>query len=128
MSTSDTPVTPPGGDFTPALLSLAVESWRFSRAYLRLVARLELTEQPRFLSQYRYFQKQVEQQLEAAGFKLVDLEGQSFDAGMAATAINLADFSNEDKLVVDQMLEPVIMDGQGLVKMGTVLLKRADRT
>ncbi len=68
----------------------------------------------------------MEQQLNAAGFTLVDLEGQRFDAGMAATAINLPDFLTGDELVVDQMLEPVIMNAQGLVKMGTVLLKRAE--
>lgn len=114
-------------DITSALLGLAVESWRFSRSYERLVRRLDKAEQARFHNQQRYFQQQVEEKLRTTGFKLVDLEGQSFDAGMAATAINLADFEPGVALVVDQMLEPVIMDSLGLVKMGTVLLKTAEQ-
>lgn len=113
-----------------ALLSLAVESWRFVRSYARVVAKLAPSEQARFQSQQRYFQKQLEEKLQSVGFTLVDLEGHSFDPGMAATAINLADFSAESssgfELVVDQMLEPVIMNAQGLVKMGTVLLKQVE--
>lgn len=115
------------GDATiEALLAIAVESWRFSRSFTRLVARLDGGEQARFLSQQRYFQKQLEDQLRIAGFRLVDLEGQPFDAGMAATAINLADFQTGDELVVDQMLEPVIMGNDGLARMGTVILRKED--
>ena len=43
-----------------------------------------------------------------------------------ATMVNLADFTPEDTLVVDQMLEPVIMGEQGVVKMGTAILQKAE--
>lgn len=107
-----------------SLLSLAIEGWRFTRAYLRLISKLDAGEQNRFVSQCRYFQKQVEDQLGIAGYKLVNIEGHPFDPGMAATAINLSDFLPEDKLIVEQMLEPIIMSENGVVKMGTVILRK----
>jgi len=109
-----------------ALLSLAVEGWRFTRAYLRLIAKLDAGDQNRFASQYRYFQKQMEDKLGDVGFRLVNIEGLPFDPGMAATALNLGDFLSEDKLIVDQMLEPIIMSEAGIVKMGTVLLRKVE--
>ena len=109
-----------------ALLSLAVEGWRFTRAYLRLISKLDAGDQNRFASQYRYFQKQLEDKLGVIGFRFVNIEGLPFDPGMAATAINISDFHSEDRLIVDQMLEPIIMSETGIIKMGTVLLRKVD--
>jgi len=44
---------------------------------------------------------------------------------MAATALNIADFGADDHLLVDQMLEPIIMGADGLVRAGTVMLRKA---
>lgn len=109
-----------------ALLSLAVEGWRFTRTYLRLISKLDAGDQNRFASHYRYFQKQLEDRLGDAGLRLVNIEGLPFDPGMAATAINISDFLSEDRLIVDQMLEPIIMSETGIVKMGTILLRRVE--
>jgi hypothetical protein len=109
-----------------ALLDLAVEGWRFTRSYFRLISKLDAGDQNRFVSQYRYFQKQLEDKLSVVGFRLVNIEGLPFDPGMAATAINLSDFLSEDKLIVDQMLEPIIMSETGVIKMGTVLLRKVE--
>ena len=54
----------------------------------------------------------------------MNLEGQAFDAGAAATPLNISDFSPDDVLVVEQMIEPIIMDSVGIVRTGTVLLAR----
>ncbi|MBF0319504.1 MAG: hypothetical protein HQL01_06860 [Nitrospirae bacterium] len=108
-----------------ALLSLVVESWRFTRVYLRLISKLDAGEQNRFVSQYRYFQKQMEDKLGDVGYQLVNIEGHPFDSGTAATAININDFLSEDSLIVDQMIEPIIMSDTGsIAKMGTVLLRK----
>ena len=47
--------------------------------------------------------------LDASGLKLVNVEGQLFDPGMAASALNIGDFGPDDDLFVDQMVEPIIM-------------------
>ena len=58
-----------------ALLSLAVEGWRFARSYLRLISKLDAGDQNRFASQYRYFQKQLEDKVADVGFRLVNIGG-----------------------------------------------------
>jgi len=111
-------------DIHSPLLKLAVESWRFSKIFSRAISKLDAGEQGRFVSQHRYYLKQLEEHLSAAGFSLVNLEGQPFDPGMAATPLNIEDFAPEDSLFVDQMIEPIIMSNGGLVKMGTVILRK----
>jgi hypothetical protein len=108
-----------------SLIDIAVESWRFSRLFARVVSKLDAGEGARYANQMRYFQKKVEENLDAAGLKLVNVEGQPFDAGMAASALNISDFGPDDALLVDQMVEPIIMGPAGLRKQGTVMLRKA---
>lgn len=107
-----------------ALVSLAVETWRMLKLLDRLLAKMDAGEGQRYIGQARYFKQQVEDNLEAAGLKLVNVEGQMFDPGMAAAALNLGDFMPEDELLVDQMIEPIIMGSSGVRKEGTVMLRR----
>jgi hypothetical protein len=44
--------------------------------------------------------------------------------GMAASALNIGDFGPDDALLVDQMVEPIIMGPEGLVRSGTVMLRK----
>jgi hypothetical protein len=107
-----------------SLIDIAVESWKFSRVFSRALTKLDAGEAGRYVSQLRYFQKRLEQGLDAAGLKLVNLEGQPFDAGLAASPLNAEDFGPDDQLIVDQMVEPVIMGPDGLKKQGTVMLRK----
>jgi hypothetical protein len=109
-----------------SLLELAVETWRLSRLFSRVLARLDAGEASRYASQLRYFQKRVEEHLEAAGLRAVNLEGEPFDPGIAASALNLGDFSPGDPLLVDQMVEPIIMGPEGVKKEGTIMLRKAE--
>src|SRR5262249_2925917 len=107
-----------------ALLDLAVEGWRIARLFSRVLGKLDAGEGARYVNQVRYFTKRVEESLEGAGLRLVNLEGQPYDTGMPATALNIEDFAPEDDLYVDQVLEPVIMGPQGVVKTGTIMLRK----
>jgi hypothetical protein len=107
-----------------SLIEMAVESWRFARLFGRLVTKLDAGEGSRYVNQLRYFQKKLEDSLEASGMKIVNVEGQPFDPGMAASAINIGDFGPDDVLLVDQMVEPIIMGAEGLRKQGTVMLRK----
>ncbi|SKC83390.1 hypothetical protein SAMN05445504_3617 [Burkholderia sp. CF099] len=109
-----------------SLIDVAVESWRFSRLFARVVNKLDAGEAGKYVNQLRYFQKKVEESLGSSGLKLVNVEGQPYDPGMAAEALNLGDFGPDDELLVDQMLEPIIMGPNGLRKQGTVMLKKVD--
>ena len=69
-----------------SLIDIAVESWRFSRLFGKVVSKLDAGESGRYANQLRYFQKKVEESLESSGLKLVNVEGQPYDPGMAASA------------------------------------------
>lgn len=109
-----------------ALIKLAVESWKFSRTVARSMARLDPSEASKIDRQFRWFSKQVEEALQDAGLKLVNLEGQAYDVGDAATPLNLEDFEPGESLIISQMIEPVIMGNDGLVATGTVMLGKAE--
>jgi hypothetical protein len=109
---------------TQLLIDLAVESWRFAKVFARVVSKLDLSHQGRYESQYRWYLKRLQEHLETAGIRLVNVEGQAFDPGMAATAVNGDAFEPEDRVVVDQMLEPIVMGVDGVLRTGTVLLRR----
>lgn len=108
-----------------SLIDMAIESWRFSRLFARVLNKLDAGEATRYTNQLRYFQKRVDDNLEAVGLKLVNVEGQPYDPGIAASAVNIGDFGADDALLVDQMVEPIIMGPNGLKKEGTVMLRKA---
>jgi hypothetical protein len=70
--------------------------------------------------------KRLEESLEAAAMRLVNVEGQPYEPGMAAAALNLGDFGPDDPLLVDQMVEPIIMGPEGLLRAGTIMLRKAE--
>ena len=121
------PSTQPDTAERQALIDVSIESWKFARLFARVISRLEAGEQSRYDGQLRWHLKRLEEHLSAAGLRLVSIEGQAFDPGIAATAINGGDFAAEDTLYVDQMLEPIIMNSSGLVRGGTVLLRKLER-
>ncbi len=107
-----------------SLIDLAVESWRFARLFSRVINKLDASEAARYVNQLRYFQKKVEESLEASGLKIVNIEGHPFDPGIAASALNIGDFGPDDVLLINQMVEPIIMGPEGLRKQGTVMLRK----
>ena len=108
------------------IISMAIETWRFRRIFDRLLTKLDPNDQKRYQTQMRWFEKKLEEFLAQFGWQIVDVEGHPFDPGMAATPLNIEDFDEEDSLMVDQMLEPIIMGKDELVKTGTVVLKKEE--
>ena len=115
----------PTGDCPPALAELAVESWRFAKEYRRLVKKLDANEQNRFANKVDYFLQRLHSCLAERGLTLVSLEGQSYEMGIAADVLNLDDYSPGDDLIIDQMIEPVVMGPDGIVRTGKAMVRRA---
>ena len=109
-----------------SLIDLSVDSWRFTRLVSRLLSKLDAGDGARYVSQYRYYLKRIEESLAAAGMRLVNVEGERYDTGMAATPLNIGDFGPDDILLVDQMVEPIIMGECGLVRSGTIMLRKVE--
>ncbi len=96
-----------------AVINMAVESWRFGRVFDRLLTKLDAGEHKRYQSQFRWFLKKVEESLYQSGLRIVNVEGHTYDPGIAATPLNIDEFDENDRLIVDQMLEPIIMAMRG---------------
>jgi hypothetical protein len=112
-------------DCQTEMAELAVESWRFAEEYRRLIFKLDANEQSRFESKLRYFKERVLSCLAGGGLSLVTLEGNRYEMGIAADVLNLGDYSSNDDLIIDQMIEPVIMGPNGIVRTGKAMVRRA---
>lgn len=107
-----------------SFINQVVESWRFCKVFEKVLSKLDAGEQNRYIGQYRWFLKKLDESLIRLGMKIVDIEGQRFDPGMAVTPLNLSEFDGKDILMIDQMLEPIIMNSKGLLRSGVVTLRR----
>jgi hypothetical protein len=109
-----------------SLISIASELFRFQYVFEKAVSKLALDEQGKYMSQYGWFAKKVYRALDDVHLKLVNLEGQQYDSGMAVTPLNIDEFQESDQLYVAQMIEPIIMCDDAVMKMGTVILGRVE--
>lgn len=109
-----------------SLTTIAMEAWRFGKVFERVLMKLDAGEQNRYTGQLRWFIKKIEESMAEAELRIVNVEGHPFDPGIAATPLNIEDFDAEDSLVVDQMLEPIIMGKNGILKTGTITLRKVE--
>lgn len=111
-----------------AFLHLATESWRFVRVFKKALRDIDEKKQKRYAGRLDWYEKQLGEAMEKFGCQFVDLTGKPYDTGVAATPLNLNDFKAEESLVIDYMMEPTILDGDGrIVQIGTVMLRRAEK-
>lgn len=107
-----------------SVIEIAVEHYRFKNTFMKAISKLDFDEQSKYMSQFAWFSKKVTKALEDAGLRIISLEGQAYDPGMAVTPLNIDDFEVEDELKIIQMIEPIIMQEDTVLKTGTVLLGR----
>lgn len=109
------------------IVRIVTENWRLMKLFMKVITKLDASEANRYFNQVRYFQKTIHDSLEEAGMKLVNLEGQFFDPGMAATPLNIDEFETEDKLLVEQMIEPLIMKDGTIRKQAIINLVKVEQ-
>lgn len=110
-----------------SLISIASELYRFQRVFEKAISKLDMDERSKYMSQYAWFSKKVYKALDEANLKLLNLEGQLYDPGMAITPLNIEDFDANDRLFVQQMMEPIIMENESIIKTGTAILGRIEK-
>lgn len=110
-----------------SLVSIASETYRVEKVFERVMKSLPPEEQSKYMSQFSWFSKKVSRALNEAGLRVVNLEGSIYDPGMAIAPLNLDDFEIEDTLVVEQMIEPIIMQEDAVRKIGTAVLGRIEK-
>lgn len=112
---------------TVTLTDFAVEIWRLPKMLRKLVAKLDLDEQQKYVSQFNWFNKKAIDFLQSEGISIAEFEGLPFDAGIPIKPINIGDFSPDDELVIEQILEPVIMQNGKIIKTGSAILKKVEK-
>lgn len=105
------------------LIDVAIEGWRLSRLFLKSISTTDLKSAQRQSNQIKYFNRKVDDALGEFGLTIVSLEGQPYDGGMAATPLNAGDFEQDEGLVVDVMMEPIVMGPDGVRRTGTMMLR-----
>jgi len=114
--------------YEEAIIKLIVENWRLTKLFQKVTSKLDPSEQNRYVNQLRYFQKTIENSLQDVNMKIVHLEGQKYDSGMAVSPMNIDEFEEEDPLIIEQVLEPLIMGSDGSIKKtGLVTLRKAKK-
>ena len=109
------------------LITIGSEMFRFKRVFAKAISKLDIEEQTKYNSQFSWFSKRVTKALDDSGLRIVDLDGQPYDPGMAVTPLNIEEFETDDVLYVAQTMEPIIMQNDAVVKTGTVLLGRIEK-
>ena len=110
-----------------SLVVIASELYRFQNVFEKAISKLDLDDQKKYMSQYSWFSKRVTKAIDEAGLKIVNVEGQPYDPGMALTPLNIEDFEVDDILYVEKMMEPIIMENGSIVKTGTAILGRTEK-
>ena len=110
-----------------SLISIASELFRFQKVFEKAISKLDIDERNKYVSQYAWFSKKVYKALDEANLKLLNIEGQLYDPGMAVTPLNIDDFDADDRWYVLQTIEPIIMQDDKVFKTGTVILGRIEK-
>ena len=107
-----------------SLVAIATETFRVSKVLEKVLTKIDAEDQQKYASQFAWFFKKVTKELELNGIRLVNLEGKEYQPGDAIVPLNIADFSPNETLYIQQMIEPIIMNDGTILKTGTALLER----
>ena len=116
--------------FEETLIKIIGESWRFTLSYKNLLVDYETNAgsvPQRFLSRLHWYEQTLPQIVSAVGISIrgdKELVGVKYDPGMAEIPLNIDEFSENDELLIEQVLEPTIIGINGVLKAGTVMLRR----
>jgi hypothetical protein len=108
-----------------SLIATTLEAFRMHRTFKQVLGKLETRDSQRFLGKADYFLARISRNLENAGMSIGSLrEGDQYDPGMPVTVLNLDSFDPDvDRLVIEQVLEPIILNSNGVRRVGAVLVR-----
>ena len=110
------------------IAELVVEEYRFLKSYLSMMNKLFAEEAAKYKSAYQFHVDRIMDILNRSDMKIVDLTNKPYDDGLSIIALNMEDFDKKDKLIISQVIEPLIIstiDGS-IIKSGTVILEKIE--
>lgn len=123
QNNNETPINPQSTAVDEKQIQFAVEVWRLAKLTNKMLSKIDLDEQRKYVGQLDWFNKKATEFFQAQGITFANFQvGMPFDAGMPLNPVNIGDFNAEDELYIEQLLEPVILYEGKVVKQGTVVL------
>lgn len=107
-----------------AVARLCVEYWKLARASLRAAGQLPEKDGKRLAAQVKFSDLQLSTIAGQMGLSVASFDGETFTAGMSASADNGEDFGEDDDLVVTKTIEPAIVRDMKVIRKGRVLVGR----
>lgn len=107
-----------------SLSKAAVEYWRVARSYERNLSNLPNSSSA--AATIRNSEKKFSAVLAEAGLRVISCEGQEYSPNLPLTVVNGDEFTSNEHLLVSQMIEPTIMDGDKIISMGKAILTKKE--
>ena len=107
------------------VVTMAVEAYRLNAFVKSLVPRIaDERFVKRLTNQIARVDKMFAEGLNTAGLEWIDVTGNEYDPGLPIEPINMEEFTENDELIIEVMLEPVvkIKDSTEIIKKGIVVL------
>ena len=110
------------------VLSLIIESWRFSQVMQKAVQELPKERQRRYDGRLEWYIKKLHDSLEALDCHVEDYTGRKYETGIPLTILNLDEFQEDDEIMIETMIEPVIIGNNGtVIKAGTAMGRKGQQ-
>ena len=107
--------------------TLAGDYWRLLRSYERLIAESSPENHNRLKSNYRNAERRLSSAINDHDIKIISYEGKDYTPNLAVTVVNGDEFDDNEELIINQMIEPIIMLGDRVLSMGKVILSKKGR-
>lgn len=108
---------------TALIADMITEEYRFCKSYNSLVNKLFQEERQKYVSIMNYHFGKMMDFSERANMKIVSFEGKLYDEGLPVVGLNISDFDKDDLLIVEQTIEPTIIDNTSgqVIKNGSAI-------
>ena len=79
-------------------------------------------------NQVTRFYKRMNSAMDKMQIEIIDMTGMVYETGLPVYPINLGDFSSDDELLIEMMMEPTIKKkgSAEIIKKGAVVLRRRE--
>lgn len=109
-------------NFKETISKLAIEYWRVIRSYERNLS--NITNNSSAASTIRNSEKKFQSILQECNIRIYNFEGQDYTPNLPLTVINNDEFETNKDLIIHQMIQPTIVDENGVISMGKAVLTR----
>lgn len=103
-----------------------VEEHRFLKSYISAVNKLFPEERNKYLSAYEFHIGKINDMARETNLSILKCENMDYEEGLPLSALNADEFTKEDALVIQQIIEPAIINTTtgNAIRMGSVILAK----